>query len=355
MATSGTVGTTVIDVDTLINHAVRRAGKTTGDITAEIGLAARNLLYFYLSNLANHGTQLWTISREVYGLNASKYQITLPVGTEGVLNANKRTIAQLSGAAASSDGGTAANAFDNDVSTACIQTAINGNISLTAASSSCSSVGIMAYGTQVLTPVIEYTTDGTTWLTAYTPTPDAGATTITIPDYGWKWWDLANIPTGVAFRVRETGGATMSLREVVFGNTPTEVPMSRLNRDDYNSLPNKTSSGTPLQYYFDRQISQPIINVWPSPNSSFEQVVVFRHRQIQDVGSLTNTIEVPQRWHPAIMKNLAANLAWELPGVDPQRIQLLKVEADQATYEVEMEERDNSPIYLYPAIGVYTR
>lgn len=355
MATSGTVGTTVIDVDTLINHAVRRAGKQTGDITYEIGLAARNLLYFYLSNLANHGINLWTISRDVYGLNAGNRLLTLPVGTEGVLNANKRTIAQLSGSAASSAGGTAANAFDNDISTACIQTSANGNISLTVASSSVSSVGIMSYGAQSLTPIIEYTTDGTTWLTAYTPTPDAGATTIAIPDYGWKWWDLTAITTGVGFRIRETGGATMSVREIVFGNTPAEVPMARLNRDDYNNLPNKTSTGTPLQYYFDRQITQPVMNFWPTPSSSFEQVVVYRHRQIQDVGALTNTIEVPQRWQPAIMKNLAASLAWELPGVDPQRIQLLRVEADQATYEVESEERDPSPIYLYPAIGVYTR
>ena len=356
MTTSGTVGTTVIDVDTLINHAVRRAGKQTGDITYEIGLAARNLLFFYLSNLANHGVQLWTISREVYGLNAGKYQLTLPVGTEGVLNANKRTIVPLTGTAASSAGGTAANAFDLDVTTACIQTVANGNISLTVAtSSSVSSVGIMSYGAQTLTPVIEYSTDGTTWLTAYTPTPDAGQTTIAISDYGWKWWDLTNIPTGTDFRIRETGGATLAVREIVFGNTPAEVPMSRLNRDDYNNLPNKTSTGTPLQYYFDRQISQPIMNLWPTPSSSFEQVVIYRHRQIQDVGSLTNTIEVPQRWQPAIMKNLAANLAWELPGVDPQRIQLLRVEADQATYEVEAEERDPSPIYLYPNIAVYTR
>lgn len=355
MATSGTVGSTVIDVDTLINHAVRRAGKATGDITAEIGQSARTLLYFYLSNLANHGVNLWTVSRDVYGLVAGNYQITLPVGTEGVLNANKRTIVALSGAAASSAGGTAANAFDSDISTACIQTAANGNISLTVASSSCVSVGIMAYGTQALTPVFEYTTDGATWSTFYTPTPDQGATTITIQDGAWKWWDMTSIPSGIGFRVRETGGATMAVREIVFGNTPAEVPMARLNRDDYSNLPNKTVTGTPLQWYFDRALTQPIMNLWPTPSSSFEQVVVYRHRQIQDVGALTNTIEVPQRWHQAIMMNLAALLAWELPGVDPQRIQLLKVEADKATYEVEMEERDNSPIYLYPAIGVYTR
>lgn len=355
MTTSGTVGTTVIDVDTLIGHAVRRAGKQTGDITAEIAQSARNLLYFYLSNLANHGINLWTISRDVYGLVANSYQITLPVGTEGVLNANKRTIAQLTGAAASSAGGDAANAFDNDITTACIQTSANGNISLTVAASTVSTVGIMAYGTQVLTPVFEYTTDGSTWNTLYTPTPDQGATTITIADGQWKWWDITAIKSATGYRIRETGGATMALRELVFANTPAEVPMARLNRDDYNNLPNKVSTGTPLQYYFDRQISQPIMNLWPSPSSSFEQVVVYRHRQIQDVGALTNTIEVPQRWQPAIMMNLAASLAWELPGVDPQRITLLRVEADKATYEVESEERDASPIYLYPQIACYTR
>lgn len=356
MSTSGTVSTTSIDVDTLLSHAIRRCGVSSSEVTAEHAQIAKEVLYFYLSNLVNHGVQLWTISRDIFGLVAYTNQITLPIGTEGVLNANKRTIVQMTGAYASSAGGTADNAFDKDADTACVQTSANGNISLTLGSAAvCTTVGFMAYGNLSLTPVFEYTTDGSTWQTLFTPTPDAGAATISVTDGQWKWWDIPAMKSAIGYRMRETGGATLALRELFFGNTPQEVPMSRLNRDDYNNLPNKTLVNTPLQFYFDRQRLQPILNLWPTPNSSFEQVVVFRHRQIQDVGSLTNEIEVPQRWQNAIMKNLAAQLIYELPGADLNRAQLLQVQADQATFEAEQEERDNSPIYLYPSIAVYTR
>lgn len=355
MATSGTVGTTVVDVDKLLAHAIRRCGISTGELTAEHTDIAREVLYMYLSNLGNHGVNLWTVSRTVYGLVAYTNQIVLPTGAIDILNANKRTVALLGGAAAASSG-QASNAFDSDTSTACIQTSPNGWISLTPAGSTVvASIGVMAYGNLTLTPVFEYTTDGSTWQTLYTPAPDQGATTISIPDMTWKWWDLTVMKSALGYRIRETGGATLALRELCFATTPTETAMSRLNRDDYNNLPNKAVTNTPLQYYVDRQRLAPVVNLYPTPNSSFEQVVLFTHRQIQDVSALMEEVEVPQRWAKAVMSNLAALLSLELPNMDLNRVQILRTIADQDTFEAEQEERDPSPIYLYPQISGYTR
>ena len=359
MSTSGTVGQTVIDVDTLIGHAMRRCGLTTGDITVEHGQLARNNLYFYLSNLANHGINLWTISRDIYGVKSASARIVLPLGTVGVLNANYRTLSRVDGSGgAFASSGTAANAFDADTSTACINTAVNGNIGTNlGVATSVTSIGIMAYGAQTLTPVIEYSDDGlVTWTTLYTPPGDQGGTTIAFADYQWAWWDIPYPGDHVAYRIRETAGATMALREIVLGNTPSEIPMARLNRDDYSALPNKTTAGPKsLQFWFDRQRLQPEMYLWPLPNNSFDQIVIFRHRQIQDVGALTNEVEVPQRWVDAIVANLALRMGYELPGVQMDRLNMLQQVAQAATYEAEQEERDDSPIYLYPAISVYTR
>jgi len=44
-----------------------------------------------------------------------------------------------------------------------------------------------------------------------------------------------------------------------------------------------------------------------------------------------------------------------LPTVDPTLIQILDQKAMRALNQAEMEERDNSPIYFTPNIGVYTR
>jgi len=44
-----------------------------------------------------------------------------------------------------------------------------------------------------------------------------------------------------------------------------------------------------------------------------------------------------------------------LPGVDVPRIQYLETQAEKLFIMMEAENRDRSPIYFAPAIGVYTR
>ena len=53
MAFSGTTGQTVVTVQTVIDHAVRRCGKLAEEITSEQQIAARENLYFLLSNMMN--------------------------------------------------------------------------------------------------------------------------------------------------------------------------------------------------------------------------------------------------------------------------------------------------------------
>ena len=73
MAYSGTVGQTVITVQTLIDHRARRCGKLAEELTSEQVLSARESLFFWLSNLANRGIQYWAINKVVLGTNANQY------------------------------------------------------------------------------------------------------------------------------------------------------------------------------------------------------------------------------------------------------------------------------------------
>jgi hypothetical protein len=104
MSTSGTVGQTVITVQNLIDHGARRAGKLAEELTNEQVQAAKDSLYYLLSNLANRGIQYWCIDKVVYGLNPDKYIYTLPVGTVDVLNSNFRTVTQVTSGGYSTTG-----------------------------------------------------------------------------------------------------------------------------------------------------------------------------------------------------------------------------------------------------------
>ena len=57
----------------------------------------------------------------------------------------------------------------------------------------------------------------------------------------------------------------------------------------------------------------------------------------------------------AIQNMLSHQMAQILPNVDAARIGYLEGQAEKYFNMAEQEERDKSPIYLAPNIGVYTR
>lgn len=352
MSTSGTVGTTVINVQKFIDHGARRCGKLAEELTSEQLLSARESLYFLLSNLVNRGINYWAISKEVIGLQADKYIYKLPLGAVDALNVLYRTLNRPTGDYSASSG-IANNAFDNDVTTVDVQSAPNGNIAVNFGTDNqiyAGSIGILPGVSGSFHILLEYSTDGTTWSLL----EDTGV--VTWVDMEWLWYDIDPGQSVQYYRMRETGGNTLQVREFFVGNNSREIQMARLNRDDYTNLPNKNfTANQPYQFWFDRTIPQPSIYLWPTPSDPFIQMTVWYSRQIQDVGALTDELEIPQRWYLAVQSMLAHQMSMEIPGVDLQRIQYLEAQAEKYLYQAEQEERDKSPIYWAPNISVYSR
>jgi hypothetical protein len=353
MAYSGTTGTTVITVQTLIDHGARRCGKLAEELTSEQVLSARESLFFLLSNLINIGIQYWAIDKKVYGFTADKYIYDLPLGGNDVLNALYRYMDRPNGSYTSSAGGTVANLYDGDVDTICTQTSANGNISVTFGTANpiyVGSIGILPAASGTWSIIYEYSIDGSTWQTLV----DLGS--IVVVNNEWVWTDIEYGQNVSFYRIRAYSGTTLSLRELYFGNNSTEITMSRLNRDDYTNLPNKNfTANQPFQFWFNRTIPQSQIWLWPTPQNAFYQMTVWYSRQIMDVGDLYGELEVPQRWYMAVLCMLSHQMAQELPGVDLNKIQYLEGQAAKYLSMAEDEERDKSPIYFAPNISVYTR
>jgi len=172
----------------------------------------------------------------------------------------------------------------------------------------------------------------------------------------WIYYDLQPTVTQPYWRIKQSAGVNMGFYQVVFGTMPLAINMSRMNRDDYSSLPNRSfTSLRPLQYWFNRTIPQPNMELWPVPNSIQPQLELWVSRQVQDVGSLYGEIEIPQRWYLAIQNMLAHQMAMELPSVEAGRIQYCEQQAEKYWAMAEQEERDKSPIYYAPNISYYTR
>lgn len=353
MAYSGTVGTTVVNVQTLIDHGARRCGKLAEELTSEQIVSAKESLYYLLSNLINIGIQYWAIDKKVIGLKANQYIYDLPLGSNDVLQALYRRMNRPTGSYATSAGGNVANAFDGDIDTICTQSSANGNISVNYGTGNpvyIGSIGILPGTTATVNVIFEYSSDGSTWSTLYDPGAESWI------DNQWIWYDIDPGQNAQYYRIRATGDTTLVLRELFFGNNSTEITMARLNRDDYTNLPNKNfTANQPFQYWLDRTIPQPKMYLWPVPSDTFVQMTVWYSSQIMDVGSLSGELEIPQRWYLAIQSMLAHQMSLELPEVDMNRITYLEKLAKENLSLAEVEERDKSPIYFAPNISVYTR
>ena len=328
MAYSNTVSQTVFNTRKIIDNSIRRCKLTAQQITAEHIDIANDQLYLFLSDLANQGAPLWCIEKQIYPLYDGVGDITMTDGTVDILNSNFRWLQQVTGI--NYDTSTYREVdFTDDIFVA--------------------NVGIL-WSAAAVPIVLERSDDGVVWdeIQSETPTASAGE---------WTWYDLDSSVAARYFRVRATSG-TLGFSQIYLANTPTEIPLARMNRDDYTNLPNKAfQSNRPLQYWFDRQVNNPIMHMWPVPNlaATVCQIVVWRQRYIMDVGTMTQDVEVPQRWLEAIVSGLAAKMALELVEVDVNLIPILDQKAAISLNIAQMEERDNSPMMIAPNIAPYTR
>lgn len=330
MATSGTVGGTVVDVTTVIEHAARRCGKLASSLTSEQTYAARENLYFILSDLVNRGINLWTISKQILTVTPGQYLYPTSASVVDILKAFWRTSTPQSGTVIMGTNYQGIDAGAGSTFSPCmVQVTFN--------------VG----GTNNL--VIESSPDTITWTTIQTiPQFSAAAGT-------QQWLDITNSTAARAFRVRETVLPTDNMSASTWNFGPNDILMAKLNRDQYFLMPNKSFQSTrSLQYWYDKQVV-PQLWLWPAPTDTTASIVLWYTSHIQDPGALTNTLQIPIRWQNGIIWLLAAYMANELPDVAPDKLKLCMSMSGQALEAAEDGESDGSPIQFDPGIMPYTR
>lgn len=326
MAYSGSISGTTFNALKVVDHAFRRCRLPAQSITAEMQEYALESLYVFLSELANIKTPSWCIEKLVLPMYQNQPIVTLPVGTVEVLNLNYRVLQVVSGATV-----TASTSYTVYFTT---QTVVD-------------TVGIK-WSAAAVPVTFQVSSDGVTWTTVGTSSVTASAGEIT-------WTDISGALPYTYFRITSTQPLSYSV--ITLGNMPQEIPLGQLNRDSYVNQSNKVFPGRPSSYYFQRDLPQPIVNLWPAPFSASEQaqLVLWRHRQIMDTENLQQEVEIPQRWLEAIIDGLAARVAAETPQVDPQIMAVREQKAAMSVQRAWDGDNDGSPIQINPGIGVYTK
>ena len=134
--------------------------------------------------------------------------------------------------------------------------------------------------------------------------------------------------------------------------TQSDRPISRISNSVYSTIPNKLSTGYPIQMVVTRAGAAPTVTLWPVPDSAETYTLVYwRMRRIQDAGpSADVTSDIPFRMLPPLASGLAYYLAFKLPGA-AERIPVLKEVYDEDWGRASDEDREKATLRIVPHIA----
>lgn len=151
---------------------------------------------------------------------------------------------------------------------------------------------------------------------------------------------------------QDTADVLQVVVQQVIGTPVQDLTIARISRSEYFALPNKTQTGErPTQYYLERT-AIPVMYLWPVPQTSGFTLKYYRMRMLQNVGALTDTPDVANRWLEAICAGLAARLAVKYA---PDRLAVLQPMADKAYMTAADEDTERVPLRIVPDFSDYYR
>lgn len=326
MAYSNEIGTRTTTALKVVDHAFRRCRLPAQAITSEMQEYALQSLFTFLSSLANPKPPSWCIQKIILPMYENQPVVPLPAGTVEILNLNYRSIQALSGSVS-----TTSTSYTVDLGSAAVINVVG--IKWTAAA---------------VNFVVETSDNNSTWskVADVTTTKTAGEI---------DWVDISGATA--ARYIRVVGSAALNYEWIEFGNTPQEIPLGLLNRDNYVNQSNKQFPSRPNSFWFQRNLANPVLNLWPAPFLAAEkaQLVVWRHREIMSTKNLRQEIEVPNRWLEAIIANLASLVGLETPQVPIEIVAKLEMNAAMRLQEARDGDNDGSSTFINPGIGAYTK
>ena len=140
------------------------------------------------------------------------------------------------------------------------------------------------------------------------------------------------------------------------GTTQTDVPLSRISVSTFAAIPNKNSTGKPLQIYIDRKsgatesggVQYPTVTLWPVPDSvSTYTLVYWRLSRMLDAGTGVNTQDIPFRFLPALVAGAADYVALKAPGAE-NRGGSLRAMYEEAWTLAADEDREKASMFITP-------
>jgi len=147
--------------------------------------------------------------------------------------------------------------------------------------------------------------------------------------------------------------ATIDVLEAVHNRSDTDVQIERISMQEYLKIPNKGQTGRTTQYAVRHERGAPVVHLWPIPENSTDQVKLELVRYMEDVNkSALQNADISRRFLPCLTAGLAYQMSMKRPGVDLNRIQLIKAEYEERLGRAMEEDRERVSIFFKPKVTI---
>jgi len=172
---------------------------------------------------------------------------------------------------------------------------------------------------------------------------------------GLKMWArenaTLNLSAKAVYSLKPSGGdldidiPVKILEAVLRDSNNNDTPMKEMTLEEYMAIGNKTETGDPLKYYYERRRDEGKLYLNLVPSDTTKTIFFYYLRPIYDFDSNTDNPDFPQEWYEALKYQLALRLAPEygVP-VTPE----LKGLADRALGLVQTFHPERSVLYFQP-------
>lgn len=352
--TSGLYNFQSVETELLIREAFERIGILGEYVEAQKLESAKRSINILLLDWMTKSTNLWTIKDMYQGLIPGKRQYFMNNTVNDILQVNVRTSSRQLGGIAQTNtadtydnngGGDANEAFDGDQSTSCEQTVNNGNISYDFGlnhNTYITFVGIMFPNNldyELLIEACYINPDNPDSWSILRPLPLTN-----YAEFTPYFFDIDEPNSYRFYRIRGINNTIpLDVSEIYFNNNTFDVAVGEISRYEYNNYPNKYIIGRPSVYYFDRNLPNPVLNIWPTASTYYNCLAISYKKMMQDVGEYYDTLDVPAKLYPALIWGLTWQLALKFK---PELAEQMQAKYEEAFKVATMEDSEDATITI---------
>jgi len=162
---------------------------------------------------------------------------------------------------------------------------------------------------------------------------------------------VSSVTIAASTTAYDLASSTVDALEVVLNRDDTDIQLERISPEEYLLIPNKTQTGRPSQYSIRRGRDNPVMSVWPIPENSTDVLKIEVISELQDVDkSAGQNADLPKRFLPCLTCGLAYYMSMKRPGVDGNRIQMLKANYEETLARAMLEDRERATMRVVPRL-----